>query len=143
MVVGSRGKGKEREGEGGGRGKEGEREIREKERWVDRCRGSAGVDVCLGGSGLAGLGASAGMPRPGVKPTPYMPPQQQLAHAVSRYSTFCGMTGRTEEVCRKRNGTCFACGSKGHQMKDCPKNRGYVATTARDTSGTGISIVED
>ncbi|KAK3015949.1 hypothetical protein RJ639_007791 [Escallonia herrerae] len=70
-------------------------------------------------------------PRPGVKPTPYMPPQQQLAHAVSRYCTFCGMTGRTEEVCRKRNGTCFACGSKGHQMKDCPKNRGYVATTAR------------
>ncbi|KAK2995201.1 hypothetical protein RJ640_000506 [Escallonia rubra] len=37
-------------------------------------------------------------PRPGVRPTQYIPPQQQLVQAVSRYCTFCGMTGHTEEV---------------------------------------------
>ncbi|KAK2994552.1 hypothetical protein RJ640_001768 [Escallonia rubra] len=36
-------------------------------------------------------------PRPGVRPTQYIPPQQQLVQAVSRYCTFCGMTGHTEE----------------------------------------------
>ncbi|KAK2986653.1 hypothetical protein RJ640_010109 [Escallonia rubra] len=29
-------------------------------------------------------------PRPGVRPTQYIPPQQQLVQAVSRYCTFCG-----------------------------------------------------
>ncbi|KAK2996533.1 hypothetical protein RJ639_024956, partial [Escallonia herrerae] len=76
-------------------------------------------------------------PRPGVRPTQYMPPQQQPVQAVSRYCTFCGMTGHTEEVCRKRKGTCFACGAQGHQMRDCPKKKGFVATTG-DISGTGI-----
>ncbi|KAK2985438.1 hypothetical protein RJ640_006734 [Escallonia rubra] len=36
-------------------------------------------------------------PRPGVRPTQYIPPQQQPVQAVSRYCTFCGMTGHTEE----------------------------------------------
>ncbi|KAK2981548.1 hypothetical protein RJ640_027973 [Escallonia rubra] len=37
-------------------------------------------------------------PRPGVRPTQYIPPQQQPVQAVSRYCTFCGMNGHTEEV---------------------------------------------
>ncbi|KAK3022751.1 hypothetical protein RJ639_045616 [Escallonia herrerae] len=78
-------------------------------------------------------------PRPGVKPTQYIPPQQQPVQAVSRYCTFCGMIGHTKEVCRKRKGTCFACGTQGHQMRDCPKNRGSVVATAGDTPATGIS----
>ncbi|KAK3023843.1 hypothetical protein RJ639_044969 [Escallonia herrerae] len=78
-------------------------------------------------------------PRPGVRPPQYIPPQQQPVQAVNRYCTFCGMTGHTEEVCRKRKGICFACGTQGHQMRDCPKNKRSVATTAGDTSGTGIS----
>ncbi|KAK3017631.1 hypothetical protein RJ639_003657 [Escallonia herrerae] len=78
-------------------------------------------------------------PRPAVRPTQYIPPQQQPAQAVSQYCTFCGMTGHIEGVCRKRKGTCFACGAQGHQMRDCPKNKGSVDTTTGGTSGTGIS----
>ncbi|KAK3009576.1 hypothetical protein RJ639_013969 [Escallonia herrerae] len=78
-------------------------------------------------------------PRPAVRPTQYIPPQQQPAQTVNRYCTFCGMTGHTEDVCRKRNRTCFVCGAQGHQMTDCPKNRRFVAVTAGDTPGTGIN----
>ncbi|KAK2969634.1 hypothetical protein RJ640_000754 [Escallonia rubra] len=45
-------------------------------------------------------------PRPGVRPTQYIPPQQQLVQAVSRYCTFCGMTGHTEENMHEKTPDC-------------------------------------
>ena len=42
---------------------------------------------------------------------------------ISQTCSFCGKRGHSEDVCWKKFGRCFGCGSPEHQIKDCLSSR--------------------